>query len=89
MQADVMRIKLQMPTKAAPRAVDQEVNQTMAPWSVTESELRDSLRSYVQHKVLHFTEMGHVALNSFRLWDKRKSHATHDFWRTTMFSAVH
>ena len=70
-------------------ATDQEVNQTAVPWVVTESELRDTLHQYSQHRVLHFAQMGHVLLNSYRLWDRRKSHAYHDHWRTTLFSAVH
>ena len=66
----------------------QEVNQTAMPWVVTESELRDTLSQYSQHRVLHFAEMGRVLLNTYRMWDRRRAHATHDNWRITQFSAV-
>ena len=80
-----MRIRLQAPEHARlPQPIRQQrftqrwlqqqasepiVTQTSAPWMVTEDELNYSLSQYDDHRVLHFTEMGHVVrhvLNSYR-----------------------
>lgn len=44
----------------------QQANESCAwaPWSLAESRLRDILHEYDQHKVLHFTDVGHVLLES-------------------------
>ena len=65
------------------------VTQIPVSWTVTEAELRDTLSQYESHKVLHMTDMGHVILNSYRGWDKRRSHASLDRWRFLLFSSVH
>ena len=65
------------------------VTQQPVSWIMTEAEIRDTLSKYSNERVLHITDMGHVVLNSHRAWDKRRSHATHDNWRFTLFAAVH
>ncbi len=65
------------------------VTQVLVSWTVTENELRDSLSQYKSHRVLHITDMGHVVLNSYRAWDRRRSHASLDRWRFLLFASVH
>ena len=64
------------------------VTQQPVSWIMTEAELTDALSRYQDERVLHITDMGHVVLNSYRAWDMRRSHATHDNWRFTLFAAV-
>ena len=64
------------------------ITQTPVPWTVTEDELKFSLSQYKDHRLLHFTEMGHVVLNSYRKWDRRRSHASLDRWRFLLYTAV-
>lgn len=65
------------------------VTQTPVSWTVTENELRDSLSQYSAHRLLHITDMGHVVLNTFRAWDRRRSHASLDRWRFLLYAPVH
>ena len=70
------------------QASDPIVTQTPVAWTITEDELRDSLSQYRDHRLLHFIEMGHVVLNSYRKWDRRRSHASLDRWRFMLYTAV-
>ena len=65
------------------------ITQISVSWTVSENELRDTLSQYQSHRVLHISDMGHVVLNSYRAWDKRRSHASLDRWRFLLFTAVH
>ena len=65
------------------------VTQVPVSWTVTETELRDTLSQYQSHRVLHMTDMGHVILNSYRGWGRRRSHASLDRWRFLLFASVH
>lgn len=78
LQADVVDVKLSGQHKHLVAAQQQNESWAWAPWSMTESRLREIVHEYDQHKVLHFTDIGHVLLESYRLWDSRKSHATYD-----------
>ena len=64
------------------------ITQVPVDWTATENELRDSLSQYKSHRVLHFTEMGHVIMNSYRAWDRRRSHASLDKWRFLLYTSV-
>lgn len=70
------------------QASDPIVTQTPIPWTVTEDELKYSLSQYSDHRLLQFEEMGHVVLNSYRNWDRRRSHASLDRWRFLLYTAV-
>lgn len=70
------------------QALDPIVTQTPVPWTVTEDELKYSLSQYRDHRLLHFEEMGHVVLDSYRNWDRRRSHASLDRWRFLLYTAV-
>lgn len=84
-----MQVQLQLPAGTSMQNSEhQEVGQSAVPWVVTESELRETLHQYSQHRVLHFVQMGHVLMSKYRMWERRRSHATHENWRTTLFSAV-
>lgn len=65
------------------------ITQISVSWTVSENELRDTLSQYQSHRVLHISDMGHVVLNSYRAWDRRRSHASLDRWRFLLFTAVH
>ncbi|DBA89705.1 TPA: hypothetical protein ACH3X2_004594 [Trebouxia sp. C0005] len=79
-----LRVQRQLQQMAEPI-----VTQMPVSWTVTETELRDTLSQYQSHRVLHMTDMGHVILNSYRGWDKRRSHASLDRWRFLLFAFVH
>ena len=64
------------------------ITQVSVDWTATENELRDSLSQYKFHQVLHFNEMGRVVLNSYRAWDRRRSHASLDKWRFLLYTSV-
>lgn len=70
------------------QAADPIVTQVPVAWSITEDELRDTLSQYKDHRLLHFTEMGHVVLNTYRAWDRRRSHASLDRWRIMLYASV-
>ena len=70
------------------QAADPIVTQVPVAWSITEDELRDTLSQYKDHRLLHLTEMGHVVLNSYRAWDRRRSHASLDRWRFVLYASV-
>ena len=64
------------------------ITQTPVAWTVTERELRDSLVQLKAHRVLHFTEVGHVVMNTYRAWDRRRSHASLDKWKFLLYTPV-
>ena len=64
------------------------ITEVPVAWTATENELRDSLSQYKSHRVLHFTEVGHVVLNTYRAWDRRRSHASLDKWRFMLYTSV-
>ncbi len=87
----------QIPVQASQHLPERQLQQMAEPivtqipvsWTVTETELRDTLSQYQSHRVLHMTDMGHVILNGYRGWDRRRSHASLDRWRFLLFASVH
>ena len=49
-----------------------------AAWSITQTRFHETLQEYDQHKVLHFTDLGHVLLESHDCGTDHASHATYD-----------
>lgn len=74
LQIDIMKVPVQQ-IQLAPQHVNH--SQALAPWSVTEHNLREALDKYKHHKVLHFEEIGHVLLDTHRQWSRRRAHATY------------
>ncbi|DBA94310.1 TPA: hypothetical protein ACH3X1_001922 [Trebouxia sp. C0004] len=79
-----LRVRQQLQQMAEPI-----VTQIPVSWTVTETDLRDTLSQHQSHRVLHMTDMGCVILNSYRGWDRRRSHASLDRWRFLLFASVH
>ena len=69
-------------------ALQTVIDQQPVSWVLTEGDLRASLAQSSTQQVLHILDMGQVVLISQRLWDRRRSHASFDQWRWTLYGVV-